>query len=467
MGTGSIFEEKIFPFSHSAGPPQHFTAFLIQVLWDFVSPSACFMTIHLPFVFEAHRGAMQQRTILSHVFAESLRRNLLAGGLAVAFGIGFFVWSRYDTTTAVLSFDADAARQAEPGVMTGNAKDPAVALAQSILSDEAVRELERQARVPFASSETNVVEFRSRLDIAQTSDKLLRVNYKDTDKKLSAAVANAVANMLVAWMPSPVQQGAPPATPALAKSGRQKRSLDSRSPAPSKLESQLTVVDRKLAALYAQAIALQKADAAAPPSNTQNKHLRKLNADEIGRLHLERTRLTQAIVAEKQRGAAGIWQRPFTLVKLALDAGPSQSESGLLSYGSLAVILCGLLYLVAAIWRYLPVESAAPLRPPALNEKLSTEKATEHAGSRIQVEDGWANEVLKSLSLTGLGREDETFAARHKPVAVDSQRLVGPRAPEATGTNPLRRSTGGRPRQYREKPEDDGTISWEDGDWKV
>jgi hypothetical protein len=411
---------------------------------------------------------MQERTILSHVFSESLRRNLLAGGLAVAFGIGFFVWSRYDTTTAVLSFDAGAARQAEPGVMTGNAKDPAVALAQSILSDEAVRELERQARVPFASSETNVEEFRSRLDIAQTSDKLLRVNYKDTDKKLSAAVANAVANMLVAWMPSPVQQGAPPATPALAKSGRQKRSLDSRSPAPSKLESQLTVVDRKLAALYAQAIALQKADAAAPPSNTQNKHLRKLNADEIGRLHLERTRLTQAIVAEKQRGAAGIWQRPFTLVKLASDAGPSQSESGLLSYGSLAVILCGLLYLVAAIWRYLPVESAAPLRPPALNEKLSTEKATEHAGSPIQTEDGWTNEVLKSLSLTELGREAETLAARHKPVAaVDSRRQVGYRAPEATGTDPLRRSAGGRPRQYREKPEDDGTISWEDGDWKV
>jgi hypothetical protein len=134
----------------------------------------------------------------------------------------------------------------------------------------------------------------------------------------------------------------------------------------------------------------------------------------------------------------------------------------------LAVILCGLLYLVAAIWRYLPAESAAPLRPPALNNKLSTEKATEHAGNPIQAEDGWTNEVLKSLSLTELGREAGNFAARHKPVAaVDSPWQVGYRVPEATGTKPPRRSAGGRPRQYREKPEDDGTISWEEEDWKV
>ena len=428
---------------------------------------------------------MQERTILLHIFAEPLRRKLVAGGLAVAIGIGFFVWLRYDTTppaaTAVLSFDVGAARQAEPGVMTANAKEPAVAFAQSILSDEAVRELARQTGLPFASSQTNVVEFRSRLDMAQTSIKLLRVNYKDTDKKLSAAVANAVANMLVAWMPSPVRQGAPLATPALAKSGRQRRSLDSRSPALSNLESQLTAADRKLAALYARAIALQKTEAATPPSSTHNEHLRKLDADEIARLRLERTRLMQAIVAEKRRGAAPrrhtpsdvgdsalaaqtvagqIWQRPFTLVRLAGDAGASQSESGLLWYWPLAGILCGLLYLGAVIWRYRPIESAAPLEPPVLNDKLSTEKATEHAGSPIQTEDRWTNEVLRSLSLTGLGREDETFAPRHKPVAaVDSQRQVDSRVPEATGTDPLRRSAGGRPRQYRQKPEDDGTIS--------
>jgi hypothetical protein len=392
--------------------------------------------------------------MLAPIFAEPPRRKLLAMGLAVAIAIGFFVWSRYDTTTAVLSFDPGAAQQAEPGVMTANAKEPAVALAQSILSDEAVRELARQAGVPFAGGETNVVEFRSRLDMAQTSVKLLRVNYKDNDKKLSAAVANAVANMLVAWMPSPVRQTAPLATPALAKSGRQRRSLDSRSPALTKLESQLTVADRKIAALSAQVIALQKADAATPPSSAQNKHQRKLDADEIGRLRLERTRLMQAILTEKRREAAGqIWQRPFTLVQLAGDAGASHSESGLLWYWPLAWILCGLLYLDAVIWRYRRIESAAPLEPPALNDELSTEEATEYVGSLIQAEDRWADEVLKSLSLTEIGSEDEAFAARHKPVgAVDSQWQVDSRMPEATGTDPLRRSAGGHPWHYREKP---------------
>jgi hypothetical protein len=434
---------------------------------------------------------MQERTILLHIFADPLRRRLVAGGLAVAIGIGLFVWLRYDTTppatAAVLSFDAGAARQSEPGVMTANAKEPAVAFAQSILSDEAVRELARQTGVPFASSQNNVVEFRSRLDMAQTSIRLLRVNYKDTDKKLSAAVANAVANMLVAWMPSPVQQGAPIATPALAKPVQQRRSLDSRSSALSNLESQLTVADRRLAALYARAIALQKAEAAARPSSTYNEHLRKLDADEIARLRLERTRLVQAIVAEKRRGAAAprrhtasvvrdsalpvqtvagqIWQRPFTLVQLAGDAGASQSERGVLWYWPLAGILCGLLYLGAVIWRYRPIESAAPesaapLEPPLLDDNLSTEKATEQAGSPMQTEDRWANEVLRSLSLTGLGRKDETFAPRNKPVAaVDSPRQIDSCVPEATGTDPLRRSAGGRPRLYRQKPENDGTIS--------
>jgi hypothetical protein len=397
---------------------------------------------------------MQERTMLAPIFAEPPRRKLLAVGLAVAVAIGFFVWPRYDTTTAVLSFDPGAAQQAEPGVMTANAKEPAVALAQSILSDEAVRELARQAGVPIAGGETDVVEFRSRLDMAQTSVKLLRVSYKDDDKKLSAAVMNAVANMLVAWMPSPVQPAAPLATPALAKSGRQRRSLDSRSPALTKLESQLTVADRKIAALSAQVIALQKADAATPPSSAQNKHQRKLDADEIGRLRLERTRLMQAILTEKRREAAGqIWQRPFTLVQLAGDAGASQSESGLLWYWPLAWILCGLLYLDAVIWRYRRIESAAPLEPPALNDELSTEEATEYAGSLMQAEDRWADEVLKSLSLTEIGSEDEAFAARHKPVgAVDSEWQVDSRMPEATGTDPLRRSAGGHPWQYREKP---------------
>src|ERR1700733_634763 len=185
---------------------------------------------------------MQERSILLRFLAVPLRQRLVAVGIAVAIGIGWFLLSRYGATppatTAVLSFDAGGARQVDPGVMKANAKGPAVALAQLILIDEAVRELAKQAGLSFRSNKSELAEFRSRLDLAQTTPRLLRVNYKDTDKKRSAAVANAVANVLVAWTPASVVPaatsalsgpGAPSAKPAFAKSGRGRHSLHSQS----------------------------------------------------------------------------------------------------------------------------------------------------------------------------------------------------------------------------------------------
>jgi hypothetical protein len=410
---------------------------------------------------------MGERTILLHFVAVPLRQKLVAVGIAVAIGSGWFVWSRYSAqppaTTAVLSFDTGAARQADPGVMNANAKEPAVALARSILSDEAVRELAKQAGVPFSSSTSDPEEFRSRLDMAQTSERLLRVNYKDTDKELSAAVANAVANMLVAWIPAsvvaadtsaPARPGGLLAKPAFAKSRRQRHPLQSQSNDLLELERQLAVAERKLTALYARAFAAQKSHVAAPSSTT--------DANETNQLRLERARLIQAILVEKRREAGvrdqtaskggnsaspaqtvspplpggvpdpqslnpvgrQIWQRPFTLVRLAGDAGASQSESGLSWYWPLAGILCGLLYLGGAIWRYRPIEQTAPLELPVANNTLTAEKATEFAGSFINTEDRWTKEVLESLSLTGIGHEDEAFATPQRPLAVDRQQQV-------------------------------------------
>jgi hypothetical protein len=429
---------------------------------------------------------MQGRTIRLRFFAVPLRQRLVAVGIAVAVGSGLFLWSRYGATppatTAVLSFDAGAARQVNPGVMNANAKGPAVALAQSILSDEAVRELAKQAGLSFSSNKSEVAEFRSRLDMAQTSARLLRVNYKDTDKKRSAAVANAVANTLVAWIPAsvvptatsvvptatsaPSRPGAPSAKPAFAKPGRRRHSLHSQSHELRELEKQLAAVDRKLTALDGRAIASQQADVAAPPSSTDNEQRRTLesqlsaaqkklddlrarytdeypdvestkdditeirqklaslppvsneaeraasppkpdaDANETDQLRLERARLMEAILVEKRREAgrrdqapssmgdsalavqtispsftrqvpirqslnpvAGqIWQRPFRLVRLAGDAGSGQSESGLLWYWPLAGMLSGLLYSGVAMWRYRPIERAAQLELPVLNE---------------------------------------------------------------------------------------------------
>jgi hypothetical protein len=229
---------------------------------------------------------MQARTILLRCFAVPLRQKFVAVGIAVAIGSGLFLWSRYGAappaTTAVLSFDASAARQADPGVMNANAKEPAVALARSILSDEAVRELAKQAGLSFSSNKSEVAEFRSRLDMAQTSAKLLRVNYKDTDKKRSAAAANAVANLLVAWIPPslvPTPASAPPpsAQPAFPKSDRRRHSLHAQSRDLRELEKQLAAVERKLTAANGHAITSQQADVAAP-SSTDNEQRRTLES---------------------------------------------------------------------------------------------------------------------------------------------------------------------------------------------
>jgi hypothetical protein len=233
---------------------------------------------------------MRERMILLRFLAVPLRHKLAAVGIAVAVGIGFFAWSHHDATqsatTAVLSFDADTAWEAMPRIMSAHDKEPAVALAQSILNDEAVKGLAKQADV-----KSDAAQFRSRLEMVQPSDKLLYVNYHDADKKLSAAAANAVANLLVPWrassfvapaMPAPAApQSAPFTTHATTQPHRHRRPLHPPSDVLRDLEAQLVLTDQKLAALNVgqpQASTSQKAGAATPPSSTDNEQRRALEA---------------------------------------------------------------------------------------------------------------------------------------------------------------------------------------------
>jgi hypothetical protein len=233
---------------------------------------------------------MRERMILLRFLAVPLRHKLVAAGIAVAVGIGFFAWAHHDAaqsaTTAVLSFDADAAWETVPRIMSAHEKEPAVALAQSILSDEAVKGLEKQVSV-----NSDAVKFRSRLELKQPSDKLLYVNYHDADKKLSAASANAVANLLVGWraspfvapaMPAPAApQSAPLTTHAIAQPYRHRQPLHPRSDVLRRLAAQLAVTDQKLAAFNVgppQASTARKPDASTPPSNTDNEQQRTLES---------------------------------------------------------------------------------------------------------------------------------------------------------------------------------------------
>jgi len=230
---------------------------------------------------------MQERNILLCFLAVPLRHKLIAAVIAVAIGSGFFVWSRHGAsrlaTTAELWLDAGEARQSAPGVM--QAKEPAVALAQSILNDDAISGLAKRTGV-----KDNAAQFRSRLALTQPSPNLLHVDYRNSDQQLSVAMANAVANMLTAWTPPPALATPAPAfmapVPVLAEHPAPKphRSLRSSHKHPddiSKLEAQLAATDQRLAALSAApppATAPAKADASTRPSSKESDQQRSLEA---------------------------------------------------------------------------------------------------------------------------------------------------------------------------------------------
>ena len=121
---------------------------------------------------------MQVSTFLVRFRAVPLRHKIIAAGVAVAIAGGVYVLSKRgvtkSATTASLSFNPGVARQIEPRVL--DAKEPAVALAQSILSDDVVKAVSKQAGVSFSAAKNDVTEFRSHLEITQPSAKTLRAN---------------------------------------------------------------------------------------------------------------------------------------------------------------------------------------------------------------------------------------------------------------------------------------------------
>jgi hypothetical protein len=346
--------------------------------------------------------------------------------------------------------------------VNANPKEPAVGLAWSLLSDEMVRGLIKQAGLSFPSNKNETAEFRSRLQMSQPSPNLMQLEYEDPDEKLSAAAANSVANMLVAWVPSPVPATAttaptphstPSAAPASAQPHRALNPSDSPSPALLKLEELLAATDEQIAALKTappQASGSRKSDA---------------GASDASQLSAERTRLTQAIAVERRReavqldqaklaagnsptpvqasppssppqapvhqpvdqSASQILQRPFTLIRLAVgDNGARPIESGTLWQGALAAILGGLLYLGGAVWRYRDVGNAVPLEQSALNSKLTLQDATNYADSHVHNEDFWAKEVEEALARTSFGLEEDVLA-------VNSRRRIDTSSPELQG----------------------------------
>jgi hypothetical protein len=125
--------------------------------------------------------------------------------VAVAAAYGIHTWLEHraveTAATAQLSFSLHAARRLDAGFV--HAKDPAVVFAESVLSDQRIADLSKPAYLATSGMMSRVGEFRSRLELTQPSVETLGVRFRDPDSARAAQTANAVANALVAWSPSP------------------------------------------------------------------------------------------------------------------------------------------------------------------------------------------------------------------------------------------------------------------------
>lgn len=443
----------------------------------------------------------------------AVRHVLVAAGIAVLIGSGSFVWLRHrmaqPATPAVLSFDADTAGQAEPWVM--KTKEPAVAFARSILNDDDGWELE-QASVSFSGKRRSAAEIRSHLEMAQPSAELLEVRYLGGDGESSAA-ANAVAKLLAAWLPaSPI---AAQATPVKVQLHRRDAVGDSPSEAELALKEQLSVVDQKLASL----------------ESTSNPSPQPADAteDDESQLRVQRGELTRAIAVEKRHesierdlaagasqaaspatpvpGSSGsttvaVRKGSFVLVTLAKDAVQVR-DSGPLLYAVPAGMLCGLVYLGGAMWRFrstqseavpglvaeetaesadtrdvpvsvasvgLGIEVTSQYAPPhetpmigglnndpdakgeaefprlmemLMNGELSPDSdAAQPPDNPVEGKDFWVEEVKRVLAQASLGGEEDVLAARQAAV-VNKPDYVG-RNGSGIGQNDLRLKTSDR-----------------------
>lgn len=154
---------------------------------------------------------MGNRRLPMGILRAPLGHWIIAVILAAGVAWGTHAWLAYkalrSAQTATLSWDAAVARRMDPSL--AEAAEPAVATAQSILSDPVVATLARSAS-PSSANSAHIGEFRSRLELRQSSASVLQVGYRDPSPKQAAQTANAVARTLVAGMAA--LPGAPPAS---------------------------------------------------------------------------------------------------------------------------------------------------------------------------------------------------------------------------------------------------------------
>jgi hypothetical protein len=161
--------------------------------------------------FKVIEGLMEYRNTRPR-FGVPLTHMVIALFLAASAGGGLWFWLTNKNTlsaSAELAFDPALAQRLEPDLKS--ASKPALALADSILNDQAIAGLAKQPSGATNTAANPIGEFRSNLELTQPSPTLLRVRFLGNDADRSAASANAVALTLTQWTPSQPDATAPAA----------------------------------------------------------------------------------------------------------------------------------------------------------------------------------------------------------------------------------------------------------------
>ncbi len=235
---------------------------------------------------------MRNRTVYLRTAATPVWQFVVAAAVAIALGAGTFVLARRPAThfasVALLSFDPVVAGRNDPVII--HKSEPAVAVAQSMLTDTVVLELLRTPGLSSADSANGIGDFRARLELREPSPGSLRVLYHDPDSKRSRTMTNAVARTIAAWMPSasvePMPVAAAANSLASARSaaydrlaGQRRQALNSLALSIHTLKAKLDLTDRKLDSFSRQAQVVSPPRTARPSGPTTTQMEERLNLE--------------------------------------------------------------------------------------------------------------------------------------------------------------------------------------------
>ena len=212
--------------------------------------------------------------------------------VAIAVSVGVFLIARHSAErsakTAELSFDSSMAARDDAAV--AHATEPALTLAQSMLTETTVLDLLRQAGAYPSDAAVGIGEFRSHLELQQPSGNRLRIIYHDSNPLTARKVANAVAAAIVDWHPAVAY---PPAAAQPLTATRPVRSVPARASSRTRVDSLHTAditlanLERQLAAANEKIETLSRASA----SRTQTANAPALPSDQADQRRILQAKL--------------------------------------------------------------------------------------------------------------------------------------------------------------------------------